>query len=105
MGGGLGVAGLVCLMRADRLSRLVVMSSFLDESKSCSGVGPGSRLVSDDTNMVCHMLAMGAVRGSWVVEVCVRVFRCSGDSACKYAANSVAMLRVMMGGQSGVPPL
>ena len=83
MGGGLGVVGLVCVMRAARLSRLVVMSSCLDESKSCSGVGPGGRFVSDDASMVCHLLAMGVVRGSWVEEVCVRIFRCSGDSACR----------------------
>ena len=83
MGGGLGVVGLVCVMRAARLSRLVVISSCLDECKSCSGVGPGGRFVRDDASMVYHLLAMGVVRGSWVEEVSVRVFRCSGDSACR----------------------
>ncbi len=79
----MGIVGWVCVMRAARLSRLVVMSSCLEESKSCSGVGPGGRFVSDDASMVCHLLAMGVVRGSWVEEVCGRIFRCSGDSACR----------------------
>ncbi len=83
MGGGLGVVELVCVMRAARLSRLVVMFTLLDDSKSCSGVGPGSRFVSDDASMACHQLAIGVVRGSWVEEVCVIIFRCSGDSACR----------------------
>ena len=81
MGGGLGVVGLVCVMRAARLSRLVVMSSCLDESTICSGVGPGSRFVSNDASMVYHLLATGVVRESWVEEVPVRIIRCSGDSA------------------------
>ncbi len=83
MGGGLGVVGLVCVMRAARLSRPVVMFNCLDESKSCSGVGPGSRFVRDNSSIVCHLLAMGVVRGSCVEEVCVRVFKCSGDSDCR----------------------
>ena len=83
MGGGLGIVGWVCVMRASRLSRLVVMSSCLEESKSCSGVGPGGRFGSDDASMVCHLLAMEVYRRSWVVEIYVRNFRCSGDSACR----------------------
>jgi len=83
MGGGLGIVGWVCVMKAAHLSRLVVMSSCLEESKICSGVGPGGRFVNDDASMVCHLLAIGVVRGSWVAELCVRVFRCSGDSACR----------------------
>ncbi len=38
------------MMRVARLSRLVVMFRCLDDSKSCSGVGPGSRFVSDDAS-------------------------------------------------------
>ena len=34
MGGGMEIAGWVCVMRAARLSRLVVMSSCLVESRS-----------------------------------------------------------------------
>ncbi len=83
MGGGLGVVELVCVMRAARLSRLVVMFSCMDDSKSCSGVGPGSGFVSDDASMACHLLAAGVVRGSWIEEIYVRIFRCSGDSACR----------------------
>ena len=83
MGGGLGVVRLVCFMRAARLSRLVVMSSCVDESKSYSGVGPGGRCMSDDASIVCHLMAMGVVRGSWVEEVCVKLCRCSGYSACR----------------------
>ena len=83
MGRGLGIVGLICVMRAARLSRLVVMFSCLDKSKSCSGMGPGSRFVRDDASIICHLLAMGVVRGSWVEEVCVRVFKCSGDSDCR----------------------
>ena len=77
----MGVVGCVCVMRAARLSRLVVMSSCLEESRSCSGVSPGGRLMSDVANIVCHLMAIGVVRGSWVEEFCVRIFRCSGDSA------------------------
>jgi len=83
MGGGLGIVRWVCVMRAARLSRMVVMSSCLEESKSCSGVGPGGRFESDAASMICHLLVMGVVRGSWVVEVCVIILRCSGDSACR----------------------
>ena len=73
--------GLFDVRRAARLPRLVVMSSCLDKSKSCSGVGPGGRFVCVDSSMVCHLWAMGVDRGSWVAEVCVRIFRCSGGSA------------------------
>ena len=66
MGDGMGVVGLVCVMRATRLSRLVVMSSCLDESNSCSGLSPGGKFVSYDASMVCHLLAVGVARGSWV---------------------------------------
>ncbi len=81
MGGGLLIVGLFAVRRAALLFKLVLMSSCLDESKSCSGVGPGGRFVSVDSSIVCHLWAMGADRGSWVTEVCVRIFRCSGDSA------------------------
>ena len=81
MGGVLLIVGLFAVRRVALLSRLVVMSSCLDESKSCSGVGPGGRFVSVDSSMVCHLWAMGFDRGSWVAEVCVIIFRCSGDSA------------------------
>jgi len=64
MGGGLGVVGLVWVMRSARRSRLMVMFNCLDESKSCSGVGPGSRFLRDDASIVYHLLAMGVVRGS-----------------------------------------
>ena len=64
MVGGLGDVGLVCVMRAARLSRLMVMFSCLDESKSCRGVGPCSRFVMDDTRIVRHLLATVVVRGS-----------------------------------------
>ena len=77
----MSVLGLFVVRRAARLFKLVVMSSCLDESKSCSGVGPGGRFVSVDFSMVCHLWAMGVDLGSWVAEVCVRIFRCSGDSA------------------------
>ena len=83
MGGGLIVVGCVCVMRAARRSRLVVMFSCLDESKSYSGVGPGGRSTSVSASMACHLLATGVDRGSWVEEVCVRIFRCSGESACR----------------------
>ncbi len=73
--------GLFAVRRAARFSKLVVMSSCLDESKSCSGVGPGGRFISVDCSIVFHLWAMGVDRGSWVAEVCVRIFRCSGDSA------------------------
>ena len=79
----LGIVGCVCVMRAARISRLVVMSSCLDESRSCSGVCPGGRFMSDVASIVCHLLAIGVVLGSWVEEVCVRIVRCSGGSSCK----------------------
>ncbi len=81
MGGGLLIVRLFAMRKAALLSKLVVMSSCLDESKSCSGVGPGGRFVSVDSSMSCHLWAMGVDRGSWVAEVCVRFFLCSGDSA------------------------
>ena len=77
------VEGLFDVRRASRLSKLVVMYSCLDESKSCSGVGPGGRFVIVDSSMVCYLWAMGVYRGSCVEEVCMRCFRCSGDSACR----------------------
>ena len=81
MGGGLLIVVLFVVTRVALLSKLVVMCSCLDESKSCSGVGPGGRFVRVDSSMVCHLWAMGVDRGSRVAEVCVRIFRCSGDSA------------------------
>ncbi len=63
MGGGLKIVGCVCVMRADCLSMLVVMSSCLDESRSCSGVGPSGRFMSDVAIIVCHLAAIGVVRG------------------------------------------
>ena len=83
MGGGLKIVGWVCVMRAALLSRLVVMSYCLVESRSCSGVGPGGRFVSDVASIVGHLLAIGVVHGSWVEEVYVRFFMCSVDSACR----------------------
>jgi hypothetical protein len=44
-------------------------------------MGPGGMFISVYCSMVCHVWAMGVDRGSWVAEVCVRFFRCSGDSA------------------------
>jgi len=79
----MGIMRCVCVMRATRLSRLVVMSSCLDESRSCSGVGPVGRFMRDVASIVCHLLAIGVVRGSWVEELCVSICRCSGDSACR----------------------
>ena len=81
MGGGLLNGGLFDVRRAALFSKLVVMSSCLDEGKSCSGVGPGGRLVSVDSIMVCYLWAMGVDRESWVAEVCVIICWCSGDSA------------------------
>ena len=57
-GGGLGIVGYVCVMRAARLPRLVVMSSCLAESRSCSGVGTCGRFMSDVASIVCHLLAI-----------------------------------------------
>jgi hypothetical protein len=71
MGGCLEIAGCVCLMKAARLSMLVLMSSCLDESRSCSGVGPCGRLKSDVASIVCHLVAIGDVCGSWVEDICV----------------------------------
>ena len=66
MGGGLGIVGFVCVMRVARLSRLVALPSCLDESRSHSGVGPSGRLMCDVANIVCHLVAIGVVRGSWM---------------------------------------
>jgi len=75
MGGGLEIVGLVCVMKAARLSRLVTTSSCLDESMSCNGMGLGGGFMSDVTSIVCHRVAMGVVRGSRVEELCVRLLR------------------------------
>ena len=77
------VEGLFDVRRAARLSKLVVMSSCLDESTSYIEVGPGGRLMSDVASIARHLLPIGVARGSWVEEVCVIIFRCSGDSACR----------------------
>ena len=74
MGGGLGIVRCVCVMREARLSMLVVMSSCLDESRSCSGVGSGGRFLSDVASIVSNLLAIGVVRGSWVEEVMCKNF-------------------------------
>ena len=81
MGGGLGIVGCVCVMRASHFSKQVVMSGCLDESMSCSGVGLDGRFMSDVASIVCHLVATVVARGSWVF--CVRILRCSVDSACR----------------------
>ena len=83
MGECLGIMKFVSKISADRLSRLVVMSSCLDESRSCNGIGHGVRLMSEVECNACHLVVIGVARGSGVEELCVRLFRCSGDSACK----------------------
>ncbi len=83
MGGGLKIVGCICVVRAARLSRLVVMSSYLDESKRCSGVGPSGRFMNNVANIGCHLMAIGVVRGSRVDEFCVIFFMYSDDSACR----------------------
>ena len=79
MGGGLTILGFVSVTRAARLSRLVAMSIYLDESRNCSGVGPCGRLLSDIASIVYNLAAIGVARGSCVEELCLRLFRCSGD--------------------------
>ncbi len=46
-------------------------------------MGLGGRFMSDVASIVCHLVAIGVVRKSWVDEFCVRIFRCSGDSVCR----------------------
>jgi len=75
--------GFIYLMSTVRLSTMVVMSSCLDESRSCSGVGPGGRLVSGVDSIACYLVAMSFVRDSGMSEFRVRFFRWSGDSACR----------------------
>jgi len=58
MGGSLAVMRCYCVMRAARLSELVAMSSCLYESKSCNGLGPVGRSMSDVVSIVCHLLAI-----------------------------------------------
>ena len=65
----MGIVRSVCVMRATRLSMLVAMSSCLDESRNCSGVGLSSRCMSDVASIDCHLLAIGVVRGSRVEEI------------------------------------
>ena len=83
MGGGLEVVACVCVMRAARFSIIVAMSRCLDKSRSCSGVVSCCRFMSDVVSIVCHLVAIGVARGSGVEELCVKCFRCSGDSACR----------------------
>jgi len=66
-----------------RLSRLVEMSRCLDESGSFSGFGHRGRLASGVDSINCYLMAMGVYRGSRAGELCVRLFRYSGDSACR----------------------
>ena len=58
------------------------MSNCLDESRSCSEVGPCGRLVSEVKIIACHSVAMGDARGSGMEDLCVSLFTCSTDSAC-----------------------
>ena len=83
MGVGLAIVGCDFAMRAARLSKLVAMSSCLDESSSCRGVGPVGRYMSDVSSINCHLLAIGVSCGSYVEGLFERFFRCSGDSACR----------------------
>ena len=83
MGNCLRIVGFVCVVRAARLSRLVMMTSCLDASRSCSGIGHGGRLMREINSIACHVMAMGAARGSGVEELCVIFFGCSGNSACR----------------------
>ena len=46
-------------------------------------MGTCRRCMSDVASIVYHLVAIGVVRGSWVKELCERIFRCSGDSACR----------------------
>jgi len=62
-------------MRVSRLSKLVAMPSYLDESRSCSGMGPCGRFMRDDASVVFHLMAIGVACGSWVETLCVRIFR------------------------------
>ena len=59
-----GDRGCDYVMRAARLSKLVAMSSWLDEISSCSWVGPVVRFVSDVASINCHLLAVGVACGS-----------------------------------------
>ena len=52
-------------------------------------MGPGGRLMSDVASIGRHLVAIGVVRGSCTEEVCVRIYRCSGDSACRNAFRRV----------------
>jgi len=83
MSGGQAIVGCDCVMRAARLSKPVAMSTCLDESRSCSGLGPSGRSMSDVANIDCHLVAIGVACGLWVEELCVKIFRCSGVSACR----------------------
>jgi len=78
---GLEIVGSFCAMRVARLSRLVVISSCLDESRSRSRVGPCGRFI-DAASIVFHLGAIGDACGSWMEELCARFFWCSGDSEC-----------------------
>ena len=75
MGGGLAIVACGCVMRAARLSKLVAMSSCLDDSRSCSGVGPSDMSMSDAVSIVCHLMAIGVACGLWVEKLRVRIFR------------------------------
>ncbi len=83
MGGGLAIVGCECVIRVARISKQVAMSSCLDDDRSCSRVGPDGMSMSDAASIVCHLVALGVTCGLWVEELCVRTFRCSGDSACR----------------------
>ena len=61
----------------------MVMSSCLDKSMSCSGVALDGKFVTEFASISCHLVAMGVARGSGEEELCVRLFRCLGDSACR----------------------
>ena len=64
------IVGCDCVIRAAHLSNLMTMSSCLDESKSCSGMGLVRRSMNDVAIIYNLLLSIGDARESWVEELC-----------------------------------
>ena len=70
MGCALWVMGCICLTSFARLSRLVGLYSFLDESIICNGMGLGGMFVNGFDSKASHVVAMGVARASeWKIFV------------------------------------
>ena len=76
------------------------MSSCLDETRSCSGVGLDGSLISKVESIACHLVSMGVALWSRVEELRLRFFTCLGVLGCRICGSK----RLIFGGWQGFYP-